>query len=49
MNNEAFWQNEFKRVAVEKFGVQKIYPEFGGNKSKCNGEVDFYINSERNG
>jgi hypothetical protein len=47
INNESFWQNEFYRVNVEKFGIKKIYPEFGGNMNKGEGKIDFYINSQR--
>jgi hypothetical protein len=47
IENESFWQNEFYRIVVEKFGIQKIYPEFGGEKKKGEGKIDFYINSSK--
>ena len=47
IKNEAYWQNEFFRAAVWNFGIQKIFPEFGGNLKKGEGKVDFYINSAR--
>lgn len=46
IKNEAFWQNELYRIAVERFGIKNIFPELG-NTSFGDGKIDFYINSTR--
>jgi hypothetical protein len=46
ISNEAFWQNQFYRIATEKFGAQNLFPEFGGDKKEGDGQ-SFYFNSDR--
>ena len=46
ITNEAFWQNELYRIAVERFGIKNIFPELGSTSSG-DGKIDFYINSRR--
>ena len=46
IKNEAFWQNEFYRIAVERFGIKNIFPELG-TTTAGDGKIDFYINSTK--
>jgi uncharacterized protein YlzI (FlbEa/FlbD family) len=43
-HSEAFWQNEFYRIAISLLGLKGVHPEHGRIK-EGEGRVDFYVNS----